>query len=151
MPDPIPINQAFSQWVDILTTHAMHNQIRYVRAAGLSMPQFGILMRLYYGHSCGISEISEHLEITSAAASQLVEKLVQNGLVERQEHPADRRAKVLQLSVKGSTLIEQGISARSRWVDDLIAGLEPSERQVVSQGLEILVNAARKFEKESFK
>jgi DNA-binding MarR family transcriptional regulator len=151
MPESIPINQTFSQWVDILTNHAMHNQIRYVKAAGLSMPQFGILMHLYYGHSCGVSEVSDHMEITAAAASQLVEKLVQSGLVERSEDPDDRRAKVLQLSAKGRTLIENGITERSRWVDDLIAGLDVGEREIVSQGLEILVNAANKMKEERIK
>ena len=151
MKDTIPINRAVSQWVDILTNHAMHNQIRFVKAAGLSMPQFGILMRLYYGHSCGVSQVSEHMDITAAAASQLVEKLVQSGLVERSEDPDDRRAKVLQLSAKGRRLIEDGIAERSRWVDDLIAALDPAERESVSQGLQILGSAAKQLENDWMK
>ena len=51
------------------------------------MPQFFLLMHLRHHEHCGISDLSEHMEITNAAASQLVDKLVQAGLLVRVEDP----------------------------------------------------------------
>lgn len=139
------LNNAVSQWIDILVNHAMHNQVRYVKAAGLSMPQFAILMHLFYRQTCGISQVSNHMEITAAAASQLVDKLVQSGLVERLENPDDRRARLVKLSARGMAIIEEGIIERSRWADQLIRGMNAADRETVGHALEILGNAIKKM------
>ena len=79
----------------------MHRSMRgwshFAKSTGLSMPQFSILMQLHHKGPCGMSEISERFDITAAAASQLVDKLVQAGYLERAEDPNDRRAKLLNL------------------------------------------------------
>ena len=133
-------------WTDLFTTHSMHAWTRYVKASGLSMPQFGILMNLFYRHTCGVSDLSEHMDISAAAASQLVDKLVHSGLLERIEAPNDRRAKVLSLSPEGLGMIETGIKARSVWVDDLVAALNPDEYEVVATALSLLTRAASRLD-----
>jgi len=134
------------QWAEVFTAHSMHAWTRYVRASGLSMSQFGILMRLHYQHSCGVSEISEQMDVSAAAASQLVDKLVQGGLLERAEDPSDRRAKLLTLSARGLALIESGIEARSSWADELVAALNPGEYETVAAALSALTRAASRLE-----
>jgi DNA-binding MarR family transcriptional regulator len=117
----------------------------YVRATGLSLPQFGLLMRLYHGGRCEVHDIGEHFAVTSAAASQLVERLVQAGLVERTEDPDDRRARQIALSAKGRSLVERGIGQRHRWVDELVSGLTQSEKAVVGKALPTLVEAEKRL------
>jgi len=124
----------------------MHGWSHHAKASGLSMPQFSILMQLYYRRTCGISDLSDSFEITAAAASQHVENLVQAGLIERAEDPHDRRAKQIQLSPKGKALIEQGMSARYHWVDLLVTAVEEKDQAKVSEGLTILNEAARKLD-----
>jgi DNA-binding MarR family transcriptional regulator len=134
------------KWVDIFATRSMHEWMRYVKSSGLSMPQFGILMNLHNRQTCGVSDISEHMEISAAAASQLVEKLVQSGLLVREEDPIDRRAKRLTLSPRGLELIETGLEARSQWVDELITTLTPAEYETVVSALSTLTQAAGRLE-----
>ena len=93
-----------------------------------------------------MSEISERFEVTPAAASQLVDKLVQNGFVVREEDPHDRRAKLLNLTDKGHDLIRQGFDERYRWMDLLSARLTEAERSQVSEALDILTRAAQDME-----
>jgi DNA-binding MarR family transcriptional regulator len=146
MTDLIQLTEMVRQWVDVFTTRSMHAWTRYVKVSGLSMPQFGILMNLYYRHTCGVSDIGEHMDISAAAASQLVEKLVQSGLLERAEDPNDRRAKLLTLSSKGRALIESGIEARSSWVDEMITALTPQEYETVAAALGLLSKSASRLE-----
>ena len=83
-----------------------------------------------------------------AAASQLVEKLVQSELIERMEAPNDRRAKQLSLSKKGAKLVEQGIEERHRWMDELAGDISAEESGLVVEALEILIRAAGHLEEK---
>jgi DNA-binding MarR family transcriptional regulator len=132
--------------MDVFMHRSMRGWNHFAKSAGLSMPQFSILMQLHHKGSCGVSEISERFDITNAAASQLVDKLVQSGLLERAEHPADRRAKVLSLTAQGQSLVEQGFQERHRWLEELVGSLSTEEKVKVGEALTILTAAARKLE-----
>lgn len=140
--------QIIRQFMDIAMHHSMRERSHFAKAIGLSMPQFGILMQLHYRGNCGVSDISNRFDITSAAASQLVDKLVQSSLIQREEDPSDRRAKLLNLTDKGKELIQQGIEERYRWVDQLAEKLTVEERAKVAEALNILTQAAKELEAE---
>lgn len=96
-----------------------------------------------------MSHVSERFEITPAAASQLVEKLVQSGFVQREEDPKDRRAKLLNLTDKGRDFIQRGTQERYRWVDELAGKLSAEERTKISEGLSIMTEAMKKLEADA--
>ena len=95
-----------------------------------------------------MSEISERFEVTPAAASQLVDKLVQNGYIQREEDPNDRRAKLLNLTDAGRDLVQQGIEERYRWMDQLSGRLTEAESIQISEALDILTRVATDLEAE---
>jgi DNA-binding MarR family transcriptional regulator len=101
-------NQSIRAWMDVFMNRSMRSWHLFAKSTGLSMPQFSVLMQLHHKGACGMSDISERFEITPAAASQLVDKLVQGGLVQREEDPTDRRAKLLNLTEKGGELDPAG-------------------------------------------
>lgn len=141
--------QTIRQFMDFAMHHSMRERVHFAKATGLSMPQFGILMQLHYRGNCGVSDIGERFDITNAAASQLVDKLVQSGLIQREENPNDRRAKLLNLTDKGNKLIQQGIEGRYRWVDKLAVKLTIEERAKVDEAIQIMTRVARELEAES--
>ena len=112
------------------------------------MPQFSILMQLYHKGACGMSELSEGFGITPAAASQLVEKLVQADLIARTEDPTDRRAKQVGLTSQGKQLLEHGIAERYRWMDALDENLSSEEQKIVAEALIVLNKAAKELEEK---
>jgi DNA-binding MarR family transcriptional regulator len=146
MTDSPQLTQTIRQNMDLLVHRAFREQGHFVKSTGHSMAQYGILMQMNYQRHCGISDICTRMEITAAAASQLVDKLVQSELVERTEDPHDRRAKQLKLTAKGQELVNTSILARSRWVDELITVLTPDETEAVAAGLSILIEAVRRVE-----
>jgi DNA-binding MarR family transcriptional regulator len=148
MISPPQIIQTIRQFLDIAMHNTMRERVHFAKATGLSMPQFGILMQLHYRKDCGISDIGDRFDITNAAASQLVDKLVQNGLIQREEDPNDRRAKLLNITEKGRDLIQQGIEERYRWVDQLAGKLSAQERAKVAEALNIMTQAAKELEAE---
>ncbi len=146
MSDKNQLSQSIRRGMDVVTHRTMHDWSRFVKSTGLSMPQFSILMQLHYRGACGVSDLSERMDVSSAAASQLVDKLVQSGLIERAEDPNDRRSKRITLSDKGLDLIRAGISERYRWVDALVESLTHEERQKVGEALNILTNTLQRNE-----
>jgi DNA-binding MarR family transcriptional regulator len=140
--------QIIRGWMDIFMHRSMHNWSHFAKSTGLSMPQFSILMQLHHKGACGVSNISERFDITNAAASQLVDKLVQSGYLERAEDPSDRRAKVLNLTAAGQTLVMEGIQERHRWMDELVKGLSAGERAKVTEALTILTEAVKRREQK---
>lgn len=138
--------QTMRQFMDMAMNYSMRASGHFTKAHALSMPQFSILMQLHYRGVCGLSEVSERFEITPAAASQLVDKLVQSGLIRREEDPQDRRAKSLKLTDKGKQLIQAGIEQRYRWVESLAGKLTAEERARVDEALTILTRAAQEVE-----
>src|ERR671925_485066 len=144
-----PFSQAIRSWMDVFMHRSMRGWGLFAKSTGLSMPQFSVMMQLHHRGNCAIGDISERFDITNAAASQLVNKLVQSGFIKREEDPQDRRAKMLNLTDKGRELIQRGIEERYRWVDELAGKLTVEERAKVTEALNIMTQAAKELETES--
>ncbi len=141
--------QIVYQWMDIVTHHSMGGMMRYVRSNGLSMPQFFTMMQVHHRGHCGMSDLSEHMDVTIAATSQLVEKLVQNGLLTRTEDPDDRRAKFVALSPKGKEIIEKGFNERHQWVDEWENSLTADEKMKIADAFDRMIRATTKLETQN--
>ena len=144
-----PISQSLRSWMDIVMHRSMRGWMHFAKSTGLSMPQFSILMQLHHKGPCGMSEISERFDITAAAASQLTEKLVQGGYIERAEDPNDRRAKSIELTPKGKELVEAGMTERYRWMDELVSKLSVEDKPKVVEALKVLTEAAKQLEEKT--
>ena len=140
--------ETIRHFMGIAMHHSLHERTHLAKLIGLSMPQLGILMQLHYRGTCGISELSDRFDITNAAASQLVDKLVQSGLIQREEDPHDRRAKMLNLTEKGKALIRQSSERQYRWVEDLARRLTAEEREQINEALNILTRTAQQVEEK---
>lgn len=144
------LNETFittlQKWVDIFMRRSMRNFIVYAKTNGFSMTQIGALFHIHRSRGCGVSDVGDDLGITSAAASQLLERLVQQGLVRRSEDPNDRRLKLIEMTEKGREVVEEGIHARQSWFDDLATCLTPEEQRQVTAALDILIEKTQQLE-----
>jgi DNA-binding MarR family transcriptional regulator len=111
------------------------------------MSQTGALFQIHRQKMCGIGGVGEDLGITSAAASQMIDRLVQQELLQRVEDPKDRRGKVLSLTPKGEAIVMQAASARQTWISQLVAALNQEERTLVAQAISLLAQKAKDLEK----
>jgi len=142
-----PLALALQNWVGAFMHRSMRDFIRFAKDSGLSMSQVGALFHIRKGTS-GVSDIGDDLGVTSAAASQMLERLVQSGLVTRSEDPNDRRVKHIVLTDKGHQILHQGIQARESWVFDLMKLLTPAEKEQVAGALNILIEKTKLLERD---
>ena len=134
------------QWAEVFMRRSMHDFYQFSRANGLSMTQLSTLFRLYHQKYCGVSDLSDHLGVTSAAASQMIDRLVQQGLLARNENVADRRIRQITLTPRGEQLVRESIEARGRWMEELTTELSAEDQQAIIHTLTMLTQAAIQLE-----
>lgn len=135
-------------WVEVFMHHSMQNFRLLFEDTGLSHSQVFTLFQLDQCESCGVSDIGEHLGITNAAASQLIDRLVQQELIVREEDPKDRRFKRIFLTAKGRGILDKSMENRQRWVASLTAALTPTEQKTIIEALNLLTFTVQKLESE---
>ncbi len=119
--------------------------LHFLHQTGLTRPQIHALLHIYHAGECQISEIGALTESSPAAASQLVERLVQQGLVQRTEDPLNRRVKKLRLTDKSLKLINQGVTA-NRSLAALMSELTPKQRKTVHTAFGYLAQASQRIQ-----
>jgi DNA-binding MarR family transcriptional regulator len=142
------LSDTISEWSAAFMRRSMHDFLHFARQSGLSMVQMNVLTHIYYRGECDITTLLEILEVSKAAAGQLVERMEQQGLVERTPDPHDRRARLVSLTEKGRELVRQSIAARRSWMNELVAGVSPKNRAEIIAALQILTQAAESLEQK---
>jgi len=137
-----PFVHALHQWIEIFMRRSMGSFILYSKETGLSMSQLGALINIYHQGILGVSDIGDHLGVTSAAASQMLDRLVNQDLIMRSEDPNDRRGKQIRLTEKGRLVVQGSLQARQGWLKSLAGNLTADEKAKVIAALEILVEKA---------
>jgi DNA-binding MarR family transcriptional regulator len=143
-----PFVATLQEWIDVFMRRSMRDFIRYSRRSGLSMSQNGALLHLYRRGTCGVGDIGDSLGVTSGAASQMLDRLVQQGLILRTEDPDDRRVRRITLTEEGLRAVRESIHAQQGWFDDLSAALSPAEKEQILAALGILIDRARHLRPE---
>ena len=118
--------------------------MHFMQQSGLSAPQIHTLLYIYHAGECRLSDVRELADSSKPAASQLVERLVQQGLVERTEDPLDRRNKKLRLTKKSLDLIQGGVASNPS-LRDLMSHLTARQHQAVHTALGYLAEAGRQI------
>ena len=100
----------------------------------LTVPQLRTVFSIAHNKSSSVAHLAEHLGVGEPTASHLVGKLVEAGLVERTEDPADRRRMRVSLAPAGEKLIEKLLG----WEDALggwLCNLSQRDLSLLRQGL----------------
>ncbi|MEA4909882.1 MAG: MarR family transcriptional regulator [Chloroflexi bacterium] len=137
---------SLQEWIAIFMRRSMRGLILFAKDNGLSVVQIHALSRIHYKGYHGIANLGDELGMTSAAASQLLDRLVRQGLLERTEDPNDRRLKLITLTPKGKRTLLEGLRAREVWWDDLARVMTPAEQEQADAALRLLIERARQLE-----
>jgi DNA-binding MarR family transcriptional regulator len=140
-----PFVSKFQQLIEILMHRSVKGMLLYSKQSGLSMSQIGALFHLTKGAS-DVSNLGGWLGVSSAGASQMLDRLVDQGLIVRSEDPVDRRAKKLALTDEGRRVLKETVDARQVGVNELAASLTPAEKEQILLAIEILIRKSGQAE-----
>ncbi|HVV92390.1 MAG TPA: MarR family transcriptional regulator [Hyphomicrobiales bacterium] len=97
---------------------------------GTTLPRFDLMAQLERAHE-GIllGELSRRMMVSNGNVTGLVERLVQEGLIERQVSERDRRAVRVRLTQRGAALFARMAKAHGEWLGELIGALGEDEQE----------------------
>jgi DNA-binding MarR family transcriptional regulator len=96
------------------------------------------------------THLARQLQVTAPSMTRTIDSLVERGLVLRQAEPADRRTISLILTEQGRELMDRYQSEIHERLRDLIAVLDPSQKQrllAATGDLTVMLDAAERRER----
>lgn len=113
-------------------------EMRRGRGADLSIPQFRTLRFIQRNPDSSLSDLADYLGLTLPSASKLVDGLVKQQLVSRQESTTDRRRLTLVLTQNGESIVNSARDGAQANLQKVLGGLSEDELQTVHQAMELL-------------
>jgi len=104
----------------------------------LTPPQFGLMAFLWQQDGLTQVELSEQGQIDRSTVGGLIDRLEKIGLVERRQHPQDRRAYKIHLTARGKELEVPLSDCANRSLAKFTRGLDEHEISELRRMLEIL-------------
>jgi len=98
------------------------------RCFGTSRAQWAVLIRIERSEGLKQSELAEILDLQPISLTRLLDRLADNGLIERRPDPNDRRANRLYLTPAARPLLEQLTGLGQEMMETVLAGLEEEDR-----------------------
>jgi len=109
---------------------------------GVTMSQAKVLYLVQAQPILGMSELSARLGVSLSTVSGVVDRLVDQGLLNRHDDPADRRQVILRITDAGATQLELFRELNVGQFRDMLARIDEADLAVVERALDILVTAA---------
>jgi len=114
-------------------TWAMNNFVnRMLRGntlGDISVAYFAVLQALWENDGISISDLGERAQLEKSTMTSLIDRMEGAGLVRRENHPTDRRAYKICITVRGRELEEKINQVASRAYQHLTRGIPEKDLQ----------------------
>ena len=115
------------------------------RRFGMTRAQWGVLFRLQRNEGLKQSELADLLEVQPITLTRLIDRLCDNGLIERRSDPNDRRAKRLFLTPAAKPVLEKVTAAAETMMARVLEGFDPAAREAMRASLTIMKSNLRRI------
>lgn len=105
-----------------------------------TLPRFDVLAALArYEEGMKMSELSKALRVSGGNVTGIIDRLIEDGFVERTVMPNDRRASCVSLTELGRKEFEVQAKAHEAWVNDLLISLDDESLNSLCQQLDDII------------
>jgi DNA-binding MarR family transcriptional regulator len=127
-------------WLRLLScTMAIEKEVqRRFADRNMTLPRFDVLAALDRHGEMNMGALSQSLLVSNGNVTQLVQKLVRDGLVELHKPPNDRRTSIVRLTPEGRDLFGRLARAHQEWIDQMVGSLEYTHRERLYVALGVL-------------
>ena len=115
-----------SRSLNAVTEHVMKDEME---KHGITPTEFAILEALYHKGPLLLGEVQRKILVTSGGITYLVDRLVEKGLVKREQCPEDRRARYAVLTSAGQALIKKIFPTHAARIEQAMSGLTQAEQR----------------------
>ncbi|HTN94394.1 MAG TPA: MarR family transcriptional regulator [Gallionella sp.] len=130
-----PQDEQFAESLHMVA-HAWRTELdRRLRPSGFSHSRWLLLLQLSRHDGCTHRELAQHMGIEAATLVRLVDRMEQEGLLQRRGSDTDRRVKHLKLSAAGKKAVEHIRSHAAVLRREILSG---SSKQDIGISIEVL-------------
>jgi len=117
---------------------AIRVEMRLGHGTNISIPQFRALRFIQRHPNSALTNLADHLGLTPPSVSNLVEGLVKQKLVNRQESSADRRRLTLDLTSAGEAIVDISRATAQTHLAKTLSCLSEGELETVARAMDLL-------------
>jgi MarR family transcriptional regulator for hemolysin len=133
----LPVDRTFSFLVRDVARLMKRRFERRARQTGLPLTRLQAAVVLFVARHEGVSqaEVATRLDIEPIALVRMLDKLCEEGLVERRPHPTDRRVRALWLTATARPLLARILAINEAIRKEAFAGLPAQSRALLLHAL----------------
>src|ERR1700761_8739744 len=134
--DPVDANFLFTlgELQRLVRAHADRQAARF----GITRAQWAVLAKVERFEGMKQTELAEQMEMQPITLTRLIDRLCDNGWIERRSDDADRRVNRLYLRKAGRTLLAKMSGLKSEITATALEGISPSDAQRLLTQLEAI-------------
>src|SRR5713226_1042399 len=131
-------------WLVMMKAHRTLQRLatRSIESSEFGLSDFAVMEMLLHKGPQPVNEIGRRVELTSGAITTAVDRLESRGLVTREAHPSDRRARIVRLTAAGEEHAARVFAAHRAVMDRAASGLSKNERATLIELLKKLGSSA---------
>ncbi|MGB9662432.1 MAG: MarR family winged helix-turn-helix transcriptional regulator [Moorellaceae bacterium] len=147
MPDELPVVRLHQLLAELARAMQLLEKSE-VGCCGITLSQCHLLLEISRRKEgeTSLSELAAALGLDLSTVSRVADGLVRRGLLKREADPGDRRRLALFLTNTGRELVEVINRGMNEYVHRILRQIPAEKRQVVLEGLDLLVAAVKKLE-----
>ncbi len=113
-----------------------------IKRANLCDSDFRVLEALLHKGPLPVNVIGQKVDLSTGSITSAIDRLQEKWLVERKNHPDDRRVRIVELTTKGRRLIEKAYAQHELDMEEAVRSLSREERGVLIDLLKRLGKAS---------
>ena len=126
-----------------IATFRLARRMRTQRAVdSMSDGQFAVLATLKTHGPHTLGELAERERVTAPSMNRTVNCLEESGWLTRTPDEVDRRKVNIDLTEAGRAVVEETVRRRDAWLETVLTGLTPAERETIAAAAAIMREAA---------
>ena len=130
------------EWAKFYFYQSLTDFFNYQRHSDLSLLQAYALTHLYYKGPIKVSELCEHMKVSPAAGSQMIDRLEKLDMVERIADPKDRRVRKIIVLEKGKGFVQEQFVGSQSWISEIPANMTSEQEAQITEILSSLITSS---------
>src|SRR5439155_26896934 len=116
-------------WLVMMKAHRALGRLatQSIESSEVCLSDFAVMEMLLHKGPQPVNEIGRRIELTSGAITTAVVRLESRGLVTREAHPSDRRARIVRLTATGQEQAAKIFAGHREAMDFAASGLSKTE------------------------
>lgn len=144
---PDEIERVLNSFAEVMSKLMVDHHQQQITALDLTLPQ-GQVLRILRRGAAPTGKLATELRVSASAVTQLTDRLVRKGLIERQAAARDRRSVLVALSAKGKRLVDGFRKRRSIFFREVLTQLSETEQAHVIEAMKMMIMALESYEQE---